>query len=130
MDIDEYKRKTQPKARRLSRLDPFRTQIFDLRESGYALDQIAEWLVANGLTITSEAIRKYVKKHEGQMIQVAKQPAPAALPPAVKESEGQNTQGENGAALSENQRRDKAAEKYINPETTNPLLRRKKEKKQ
>ncbi|MFB0827743.1 hypothetical protein ACEU07_20925 [Chromobacterium violaceum] len=66
MDINEFEKQTPPKAKR-SRLEPFRNQIFELKARGYANWQIAEYLKQNGVSVTQEAVRKYIKSRESDL---------------------------------------------------------------
>ena len=65
MDIEEFEKKVQPRAKR-SRLEPFQAQIFELKEKGYANWQVCEWLAANDLKVSQEAVRKFIKSREGK----------------------------------------------------------------
>lgn len=47
---------------RTSRLDKYAKEIRALKEKKYTDEQIREWLATNGLQISREAIRRYVKK--------------------------------------------------------------------
>ena len=60
MDIQEFKGKTQPRAKR-SKLRPFHNDIVDLRENGYSFSQIAEYLANQGLAISVVRISVYFK---------------------------------------------------------------------
>lgn len=72
MDIEEFEKRQQPRAKR-SRLEPFQAQIFELKAKGYANWQVCQWLEANGLKVSQEAVRKFIKSREGS-------PAPASMP--------------------------------------------------
>lgn len=72
MDVKEFEKQMEPKAKR-SRLEPFQAQIFELKEKGYANWQICKYLEDNGITISQEGLRKFIKSRDGQ-------PAPAAAP--------------------------------------------------
>lgn len=61
MDIEEFVQKHQP-GMRTSRLDKYAKEIKALKEKKYTDEQIREWLATNGLQISREAIRRYVKK--------------------------------------------------------------------
>ena len=74
MDIEEFEKRQQPRAKR-SRLEPFQAQIFELKAKGYANWQVCEWLAANGLKVSPEAVRKFIKSREGS-------PSPASMPSA------------------------------------------------
>lgn len=88
MDIDEFEKNTQPKAKR-SRLEPFQAQIFELKAKGYANWQVCEWLAANDLKISQEGVRKFIKSREGKeervnvslVEQASKKPVPTTVAP-------------------------------------------------
>lgn len=63
MDIDEFEKRMQPSAKR-SKLEPFQAQIFELKSKGYANWQVCEWLVANGVKVSQEGLRKFIKSRE------------------------------------------------------------------
>ncbi len=65
MDINEFEQKMAPKAKR-SQLEPFAEQILALKNKGYANWQIREFLAGNGIKITVEGVRKFVKSREGK----------------------------------------------------------------
>ncbi|MDO9207019.1 MAG: hypothetical protein Q7T91_02095 [Sulfuricurvum sp.] len=79
MDIDEFERTTQPKAKR-SKLEPFHAQIFELKRKGYANWQIRDWLAANNVKVSQEAVRKFIKSRDD------------TTPPTVPTSEKVSTQ--------------------------------------
>jgi len=60
MDIEEFENQNQPRSKR-SRLDPYQVEIFRLKDKGYANHQVCKWLSSNGLTVTPEAVRKFIK---------------------------------------------------------------------
>lgn len=74
MDIDEYVKRSQPRAKR-SRLIPFAEQIMKLRTSGFTHQQITEWLETNGVKVTQESVRKFIKSRQGKPTGTAN-PAP------------------------------------------------------
>lgn len=61
MDVDEFAKKVKPKAKK-SQMEPFRAQILDLKNRGYADDQVKEWLALNGLVVSRQAVQQFVKK--------------------------------------------------------------------
>jgi len=65
MDIDEFEKRTKPKAKR-SRLEPFQAQIFELKAKGYANWQISEYLAENDLKVSKEAVRKFILSREAE----------------------------------------------------------------
>lgn len=62
MKLDEWMRKTLPKARR-SQLAQYKAEIRTLRTQGYAVQQIQEWLATEGLSITASAVQQYIARH-------------------------------------------------------------------
>lgn len=64
MDITEFEKTTKPKAKK-SKLEPFKASIFELKEKGYANWQIRDWLVSNGIKITQEGVRTFIKSRIG-----------------------------------------------------------------
>ena len=140
MDINEFIKQVKPRAKR-SQLDPFKAQIFELRELGYANGQIRDWLATNGIEVTQESVRKFVITRESANTQPANKEKAAA----VKQSDQGTSQGlvatppfrggdsdtdEPGAAaagLSPKQRREKRADEFIKSENTvlNKLVKKK-----
>lgn len=70
MDIKEFEKQMPPKAKR-SRLEPFHSQIFELKEKGYANWQICKYLADNGIKISSEGVRKFIKSRAAQPLPTA-----------------------------------------------------------
>ena len=73
MNIEEFEKQTPPKAKR-SKLLPFQAQIFQLKAKGYANGQVCEWLATNGLKISEEGLRKFIKSREKQVTATSAQP--------------------------------------------------------
>jgi hypothetical protein len=65
MEIDEFIKKQKPRAKRLSRLDPHLAGILELKNQGYANWQICEWLETNGVKVSQEGLRKFLKNRSG-----------------------------------------------------------------
>lgn len=63
MDIEEFTKKVQPKAKR-SKLEPFLAQISELRAKGYTNGQVCEFLAANGVQISIAGLSKYTRARE------------------------------------------------------------------
>ena len=61
MDVDAFKNTESPGKRR-SQLEPFAQGIFDLKRSGYTDDQIRQWLGLNGVLVSREAVRAFMKR--------------------------------------------------------------------
>ncbi|EHM2496170.1 hypothetical protein KD527_004475 [Salmonella enterica subsp. enterica serovar Havana] len=135
MDIEEFEKRQKPKARR-SRLEPFKEQIFELKAKGYANWQISEWLEANGVKVSKESVRKFIKSREDEAenapheatAPTAEKPVErqkeAAAEPAPKPAETAPETDEEGGRLSAKQKRERLADQYIKPETTNSLFKK------
>ena len=63
MDITEFEKTMRPNRKR-SQMDPYASQIFELREKGYANWQIREFLTHNGVKVSTEAVRQFVNSRE------------------------------------------------------------------
>lgn len=61
MDINEFIKRVQPRKKR-SRLIPFADQIWTLKTHGYTDLQIRDWLAENGVEVSRETVRKFIKK--------------------------------------------------------------------
>ncbi len=61
MDVDAFKISERP-GKRSSQLEPFASGIFDLKRSGYTDDQIRQWLGLNGVLVSREAVRAFMKR--------------------------------------------------------------------
>lgn len=133
MDIEEFEKRQQPRAKR-SRLEPFQAQIFELKAKGYANWQVCQWLEANGLKVSQEAVRKFIKSRDGSAPAPASMPgantAPASAapeaqsaPPAAPEAgEVSPSDDTDGLTLEQvRQRREANAKQFI--KNRNPLLK-------
>lgn len=61
MDANEFLKKVTPAAQR-SRLAPFWNDITKLRENNCTLEQVCEFLAANGVQISIAGLSKYIKR--------------------------------------------------------------------
>lgn len=120
MDINEFEKRMQPRAKR-SKLEPFQAQIFELKAKGYANWQVCEWLSENGVKVSQEGLRKFIKSRDGSappsMPSANTAPASAApkvspASPDVPES-GEVSPADELAGLDSKQRRELVADKYI-----------------
>ncbi len=138
MDINEFVKQVKPRAKR-SQLDPFKAQIFELKELGYANWQIRDWLATNGIEVTQESVRKFVVTRETADMQLANKSktanqslASAGLAVTSPLTGGDSNTVEPGAAaagLSPKQRREMRADQFIKSENTNPVLKKLAKKK-
>ena len=138
MDINEFIKQVKPRSKR-SQLDPFKSQIFELRDLGYANGQIRDWLATNGIEVTQESVRKFVITRESADARPAHQEKTVAVRQRDSEANqglvassigGDSDTDEPAAAaaeLSPKQRREKRADEFIRPENTvlNKLVRKK-----
>lgn len=130
MDIEEFEKKVQPRAKR-SRLEPFQAQIFELKAKGYANWQVCEWLAANDLKVSQEAVRKFIKSREGKAepARVASSmtyPTKAAAAPQVStpKEESAAPAEEDLSHLTSRERRERRASQFIKEDSSNPLLKK------
>lgn len=125
MDIEEFEKQERPRAKR-SRLEPFQAQIFELKAKGYANWQVCQWLEANGLKVSQEAVRKFIKSRDGSAPAPASMPgantAPASAapevspaPPAAPEA-GESSPADDLAGLDKKQKREKLADRFLGDE--------------
>ena len=63
MDANEFLKKVTPAGQR-SRLAPFWNDITKLRQSGCTLEQVCEFLAANGVQMSIAGLSKYIKRRE------------------------------------------------------------------
>ena len=125
MDIEEFEKQERPRAKR-SRLEPFQAQIFELKAKGYANWQVCQWLEANGLKVSQEAVRKFIKSRDGSAPAPASMPgantAPASAAPEVSPAPlaapeaGESSPAEDLAGLDKKQKREKLADRFLGDE--------------
>jgi hypothetical protein len=127
MDIEEFEKQERPRAKR-SRLEPFQAQIFELKAKGYANWQVCQWLEANGLKVSQEAVRKFIKSRDGSTPAPAPPSMPGAntapasaapevspAPPASPEA-GEASPADDLAGLDKKQKREKLADRFLGDE--------------
>ena len=133
MDINEFIKQVKPRAKR-SQLDPFKAQIFELRELGYANGQIRDWLATNGIEVTQESVRKFVVTRESASAQSANREKAVVVrqsdqgtsqglvaTPPLRDGDSETDElGAAAAGLSPKQRREKRADEFIKSENTVP----------
>ena len=146
MDANEFLKRVKPAAKR-SRLAPFLDDINKLRGEGCTLDQVREFLAANGVEISVAGLSKYIKRQEGkagttappttrptaapaQNLDVSKS-GPVAAPvepeparPTVEASP--EADGDGAANFSLKQRAEKRADQFMESASkkANPLFNR------
>jgi DNA-binding transcriptional MerR regulator len=110
--------------------------IKKLRAAGCTLEQVREFLAANGVAVSVAAISKYIKRREaeGETIdkgetrttaeKTVERQKEAAAEPAPKPAEPAPETDEEGGRLSAKQKRERLADQYIKPETTNSLFKK------
>jgi len=146
MDIEEFEKQVEPRAKR-SKLEPFQAQIFELKAKGYANWQVCEWLAANDVKVSQEAVRKFIKSREGKAERVhavlsgsqstqgkrvhaatlpglqSEKPAAAPQDPTPKESAAP-AEEEDLSHLTSRERRERRASQFIKEDSSNPLLKK------
>lgn len=130
MDINEFEKRMQPRAKR-SKLEPFQAQIFELKAKGYANWQVCEWLSENGVKISQEGLRKFIKSRDGSAppSMPSANTAPASAAPKASPASPDVPEASEGSTPTEGltlgqqrlQREAKAAE-FIK-DSKNPLLK-------
>lgn len=68
MDANEFLKKVTPAAHR-SRLAPFWNDITKLRENNCTLDQVRDFLAANGVVISVAGLSNYIKRRDEKVRQ-------------------------------------------------------------
>lgn len=139
MDINEFIKQVKPRAKR-SQLDPFKSQIFELRELGYANGQIRDWLATNGIEVTQESVRKFLvtrdhgdaqpRDQNRSRTQRGDQGTSHGLTAATsltRVATDTDEPGAAGAGLSPKQRREQRADEFIKSENTllNKIVKKK-----
>jgi len=131
MDADSFLKQNAPRPR--SAMADYWDDIKKLRAAGCTLEQVREFLAANEVVVSVAAISKYIKRREaeGEIInkeEIHTKPVErqkeAAAEPAPKPAETVPETDEEGRRLSAKQKRERLADKYIKPETTNSLLKK------
>jgi hypothetical protein len=126
MDINEFVKRVQPRKKR-SRLIPFADQIAQLKAQGYTDLQIRGWLAENGVEVSREAVRKFIKN-------AAKSgPQQATKSTTLISAHKEDTTGETGAPVNnaglsqadkirqklEDQKRDADSKRFKHDKTDN-----------
>lgn len=62
MDVDDYAREVKPHHKR-SKLLAFKDQIRALKQKGFSDMQVRDWLAQNGVQVSRENVRKFIKRH-------------------------------------------------------------------
>jgi hypothetical protein len=62
MDIENFTRQAKPR-KNGSQLLRFQKEIGDLKRRSYSDELIREWLAQNGISVSRENVRKFIKRH-------------------------------------------------------------------
>lgn len=131
MDIEEFEKQVQPSGKR-SRLEPFRSQIFELKAKKYADWQVRDWLASNGLKVSRQAVQQFFKKEaKAERVQAAINTAPpaAASQGLTPQSERQAPDAPRDDMAGKSQiqankaRRERKAQQFIKDEPTNSVIK-------
>ncbi|ARU33023.1 hypothetical protein CAP31_14680 (plasmid) [Sulfuriferula sp. AH1] len=129
MDANEFLKKVTPAGQR-SRLVPFWNDITKLRQSGCTLEQVCEFLAANGVQMSIAGLSKYIKRREEKGEKADQTPAfghdqkPLPASPIQGAAEAPQDSEPEVSGLSKQAQRERRAQEFIRPENTNPLLKK------
>ena len=129
MDINEFLQRVQPRKKR-SRLIPFAEQIAMLKRQGYTDLQIRGWLAENGVEVSREAVRKFIKNAAK-----AGPPTPAETIKTTESAHKENMTGDASAPVEntglsqadkirqklEDQKRDAESKRFKHDKTGNNI---------
>lgn len=135
-DLEEFIRKHRPGTKR-SRLFPHLPAIHRLRAEGFSFDQVCQYLGEKGVSITVSGLSSFLKRHEvTDRGEQGHEPKRGTAGPPMRLGDDVPGEAEPLAAippelagLGKKQRRERLADQFIKPETSNPLLKRMKENK-
>lgn len=129
MDLDNFRKMVAPGGKN-SRLAPFWPEIKALRADNYTLDQVLEFLKANGVEITITGLSKYIqRRHEKEGIGGTPKIAIQTKPPNTALPKEKPSTGETGptsdeqSGLTLKQKGERVADKFVK-DAPNPLLKR------
>ncbi|MEO5831026.1 MAG: hypothetical protein ABIQ36_10720 [Rhodanobacter sp.] len=131
-DLEEFIRKHKPGTKR-SRLFPHLPAIHRLRAEGFSFDQVCQYLSEKGVPISVSGLSSFLKRHEG--IGRDAQGQGTAAPPMRPSADVPGESSPSAMSppeldgLGKKQRRERLADQFIKPQTSNPLLKRIKENK-
>ncbi len=134
-DLEEFIRKHRPGTKR-SRLFPHLPAIHRLRAEGFSFDQVCQYLDEKGVSITVSGLSSFLKRHERiDGVEQGHEPTrgtaapPKRLGDDVSDETSSATSSPELDGLDKKQRRERLGDRFIKPETSNPLLKRMKENK-
>jgi hypothetical protein len=90
MDVSEFEKQVKP-SKKSSQLAPFKFQIFELKNKGYADWQVRDWLEKNGITVSRQAIQQFCKKESAALDEFKS--TSRLAPPQQHQQAAQNPQG-------------------------------------
>lgn len=67
MDIDAFKQSVAPRSKR-SKIEPHKEAVLTLKEQGYTNKQIKEYLDANNVSVSVEAVRKFINAQDANAL--------------------------------------------------------------
>lgn len=135
-DLEEFIRKHRPGTKR-SRLFPHLPAIHRLRAEGFSFDQVCQYLSEKGVSITVSGLSSFLKRHESierggqghEALRGAVAPPKRLGDDLPSEATPSTASPPELDGLDKKQRRERLADQFIKPETSNPLLKRMKENK-
>lgn len=123
MDVNDYMRQVRPAGKR-SRIAPFLSEIQTLRERGFSLEQVREFLSTNGVEVSVGGLSAYLSRQGVQGHPAS--PVPVSPSAATGTSEA-IAQG-NATAMDAREQREAVANRFISSQTQNTILKRIQEK--
>ncbi|WP_175771818.1 hypothetical protein [Burkholderia ambifaria] len=100
MDREEFEKTTEPAGRK-SKLAPFLIDIRALRDNGYSLQQVLEYLKANGIEISLRGLTAYLARHKNDEPTTSSARGRIRTTTETTTGQGQSERNSNEAAHSE-----------------------------
>lgn len=116
MDINEFTQQVQPRKKR-SRLLQYKVEISSLKKRCYTDQQIRDWLAQNGIDVSREAVRKFIKNHLMDSVTAEDSAAPTANSAPARDDGAPPTPGADRQSQVEKMRR-RLREQQQEAETT------------
>jgi hypothetical protein len=77
--LEKFKAQDPPK-RRVSKIQKFKTEILDLYDNEYSVEQIQEYLLQNGVKVSVRRIYQFLKKNLNNQVFSLRTPSGRAAP--------------------------------------------------
>ncbi len=123
MDVNEYMQQVRPAGKR-SRIAPFLSEILTLRERGFSLEQVREFLSTNGVKVSVGGLSAYLSRQGVQ----GHSASPAPVSPSAVPGTSEAIEQENATPMDAREQREAVANRFISSQTQNAILKRIQEK--